>query len=511
MKKNNKKILTVLVCLAIVMITFAGFYISKRNKANQYLNETMERIDECKYQIIWNDEFFKKIKEIKNEYKLRTNKQINNLADELNNELDNKTCIKEEFIQLGSNEIDEEVNNLIGSSKDYGVGKLFIYTEYNFGKKLEKPMDYVDCTIYAYNLSDKMIIDNESKIKVRGNSTSTLAKKPYNIKFSEKVDLYGFGESKKWSLLADAMDPTMLRNRVSLDFAREMELEYTSNCEYVELWLDGEYLGNYLLTESVETGKNRVDIDVDNGDFLFEYESSRVEEDVSYVSTKHGWRFAMSDPEEPDEETYKYLNNKIQELEDAVYSNNYEDVCKIVDIDSFAKLYILNEFNKTVDFGFSSVNFYYKGNKFYAGPAWDFDLSAGNAQIGNYIDYWFRVDNNNKTVFNSYEDLWCSNNLIYKQLLQYPEFKAKVKETFSKYSNYIENIYNEGGIIDTLLDNYGELINNNYSSIDSNGAGWNYIYAINLKPFNTYEENVQYLKSWQKDRYEYLKGIFEKY
>ena len=99
------------------------------------------------------------------------------------------------------------------------------------------------------------IDDGEATVKVRGNSTSSGAKKPYNIKLSSKKDVLGMGRAKKWCLLANLYDKTMLRNKLSYDFAAEIGMDYVSSCEFAELYLNGVYRGCYLLTEAVEIGE----------------------------------------------------------------------------------------------------------------------------------------------------------------------------------------------------------------------------------------------------------------
>ena len=87
------------------------------------------------------------------------------------------------------------------------------------------------------------INDSESTVKVRGNSTSSGAKKPYNIKLSAKKDVLEMGRAKKWCLLANMYDKTMLRNKLSYDFAAEIGMDFVSSSEFVELYLNGEYRG----------------------------------------------------------------------------------------------------------------------------------------------------------------------------------------------------------------------------------------------------------------------------
>lgn len=107
-------------------------------------------------------------------------------------------------------------------------------------------------------------MSDSAQIKVRGNTTALywMQKKPFTIKFSSKKNVLGMGSGKKWALIANLFDPTLLRNYVAFDTAQKMGIEYTSNQRFVELWLDGSYRGCYTLYEPVQQGVDRVDIDI---------------------------------------------------------------------------------------------------------------------------------------------------------------------------------------------------------------------------------------------------------
>ena len=143
---------------------------------------------------------------------------------------------------------------------------------------LGKQDRYIACTVGMKDAQGTPLIEGvlDASIKVRGNTTSKADKKPYTIKFATKQNLLGMGKAKKYCLIANAYDPTLMRNYIALKLAKELGLEYTSECEFVDLYLDGEYWGNYLLVEPVEEGSNRVDIDVTKGEFMIEYEKERV-------------------------------------------------------------------------------------------------------------------------------------------------------------------------------------------------------------------------------------------
>ena len=104
-------------------------------------------------------------------------------------------------------------------------------------------------------------LDSELKqIKGRGNSSWALEKKPYNIKFDKKTNLFGMGKAKKWCLLASHHDKSLLKNKIAYTLADRLGLDFVSKTQHIDLYANGEYLGNYIVAESVEIGENRVDI-----------------------------------------------------------------------------------------------------------------------------------------------------------------------------------------------------------------------------------------------------------
>lgn len=476
MKKYRKYI--VIACIVVLIGFVYSFLLNRyKNNVNAVINDVVSGHTDY-----YNDEFIKEIEDYQSNGSSINLFYVYQKSKFLNSALNSGTCYK--------------TNNITPS--------IYIYTYDNSGLFLEKQTGYVDCQIVYIDKDCNPIFDYESKIKVRGNSTSVLDKKPYTIKFSEKRDLIDAGEAKKWNLLADAYDPTLMRNNTFLSLAEKLELDYTPEHEYVEIYVDQQYLGCYLLTETVETGKNRVNIDIEDKDFFIEFESYRVEEDVFYFTSKHGIRFALKEPEEPTDEQLKYYQNTIDELDKVLFGNNYEELCKYFDVDSFAKLYLINEFAKTRDFVNSSVNFYYKDGKMYAGPVWDFDLSAGNSDAFKGSKYWDYLDGEEV----SYLSYYCRKlNPIFKQLFTFKEFNELYLSYFDKYKEDLNSIYKEGGLIDSTIEIYGSIFKRNYSKLEDGGAGWDVSLlqdTLQTIPFKTYEENVDYLKEFLSNRYNWL-------
>ena len=102
---------------------------------------------------------------------------------------------------------------------------------------------------------------NIEDIHCRGNASwEDTDKKSYQIKLTEKKDLLGMGADKQWILLANAFDNTLMRNTLAFDIAQELGVSFTPDSECVDVYANGQYIGNYLLTEKIEIDKERVNI-----------------------------------------------------------------------------------------------------------------------------------------------------------------------------------------------------------------------------------------------------------
>ncbi len=98
------------------------------------------------------------------------------------------------------------------------------------------------------------------EIKGRGNYTWTLAKKPYQIKLDGSKPVLGMGAAKTWILLANYADASLMRNKLAYDLGASLGLHGSPDSRWVDLRINGEYRGNYLITEKVEVKKNRVEL-----------------------------------------------------------------------------------------------------------------------------------------------------------------------------------------------------------------------------------------------------------
>lgn len=383
-------------------------------------------------------------------------------------------------------------------------------------------------------------VSNSGTVNVRGNSTSLADKKAYNLKFDSSINPFGMGTAKKWSLLANIFDKTMIRNYMGLNFQRYLESTqtpfennvskaFTSNCKNVDLYVDGKYLGTYLLTESVEVGADRVNIDTSyydkttddvkadstpttvtiNGteyklyDALLELANdSRLDTDAYYFKTSVlGQQFGLNDTvcstdiagnalnpnltgNSADAVKPQFVNDiksYLEGFETVINSTSYEtsdaqfeDMKKFIDVDSFVDFYITSEYFMTKDIGFSSTRFYIKDGKLYAGPLWDLDLSSGNID-----DHENAEDFRSKNSFKWFEVLMKNKNFYNKVVARYKELLPKIK-----------SLYADNGEVDTLVSEIAKSVKTNYENAynykrattdDERNVGWGYSWLYGIK------------------------------
>lgn len=379
--------------------------------------------------------------------------------------------------------------------------QVYITTDETIGRD-----DYVDCVITIHDPTGVYtdVYDPESSIKVRGNSTSSGAKKPYNIKFDSKVELLGLGKGKKWCLLSNMYDKTQFRNKLAFDFALEVGISYTSSSCFAEVYLNGEYCGLYQIAEPVDVGSTMVDIDTENGDYLMEVEPYRgYAETYGVIGPQTGIILAFNDPDEPTAEQQKWMKVFIANVELALLSNDYEEVKKYVDVESFAQNYVVQELFKNVDYVQSSTRYYIKDGKLYEGPVWDFDLSTGNCSSSYYPAY-----NNVNTSGLSYEGIYCVT-LFNQYLFRYDEFKALALEKYLEFQPQIINLYEDNELgkckIDVFFEKYAD-------AVAKNNELWSTKTASNIfehAPVDgTYEGEINYLKDWLKNRNEFILNYY---
>lgn len=319
-----------------------------------------------------------------------------------------------------------------GVNKNYTIG-IYIFTGlpiFNIttsGPVVSKD-DYVtgSLKVNTNGLFEQPTNDIALQIKGRGNSTWDMPKKPYRLKFNSKAKLLGLASAKNWVLLANYSDKTLMRNYIADGVAQSLNGDFTPHGIFVEVTMNGTYVGTYLLTEQVEVNADRVNITEmkagDNsgaaltGGYLLELDQ-RQEDPYRFI-TNGNLPFTIKSPDVPSTEQMDYIKGYIQDTENAIFAANFADpvngYAKYINSDSFINWFLVNELFKNQDAANFSSMYYYKdrNGKLGMGPAWDFDLAAGNV---NYSDATRPTG------------WWVRTGPWFNRLFQDPAFAAKVK------------------------------------------------------------------------------------
>ena len=278
-----------------------------------------------------------------------------------------------------------------------GGSKETVYTETKIA---------IDDPNNVYDYTTPVVDGKETgEIKGRGNYTWTLAKKPYQFKLDGSKDVLGMGAAKTWILLANHADASLMRNKVAYDLAADLGLHGSPASRWVDLRINGQYRGNYLLTEKVEVKKNRVELANDSG-VLVELDrrgdgsqAGYPAEDYWFRSSTSSSTFTLKDAKSgvPDPDDGESMNDAefaatkvgwddmkatLNSLDALLYAStpNWTEIEKIIDVESFVKYYFVFELAENPEIVSSSVYFYKDGpgTKLFAGPAWDFDSALAN-------------------------------------------------------------------------------------------------------------------------------------
>jgi len=380
---------------------------------------------------------------------------------------------------------------IIPEKKDwYGLPVIEIKTDN--AEKIVNRETYLEGVIKITNGSEEATELNFLEIKGRGNSTWNFPKRPYQIRFSQKQKVLGMPKGKKWLLLANYTDKTMLRNEVGFELGRISQLDWTPDSRFADLYINEEYLGTYQVTQKVEESSNRVDIGDDG--FLLEVDQlDRLDEDDVYFKTVE-YLFNIKEPSVvKGDEKYSFIASYLIEFENVLHGENFKDPIhgynKYIDVDALIDWYLINEIARNNDAVFHSSVFMtlIPGEKLKLGPIWDFDISFGN------IDY-----NGNENT----DGFWIKNETWFDRLFQDPVFVEKVKSRF-KFFYQNRDIIFQG--ITTNAERLNDSQTKNYEKWKTLGIYvWpNYVY------FDTYKEEVDYLKEWLEDRLDWLDQAFK--
>lgn len=292
-------------------------------------------------------------------------------------------------------------------------------------------------SITIYNPDGSINYESEQlQIRGRGNSTWSYPKKPYALKLEKKAEILGMPKHKRWVLLANWMDKTLLRNEFAFEIARHTGLAWTPRGLFVEVILNGDHIGNYYLCEQIKIDKNRVNIkemtaediegDALTGGYLMELDVN-YDEVNKFKSAIRNMPYMFKNPDEEvlQPAQLKYFQDYINQMETWLYAANWlekREYADCMDLGSFADWWFVYELSMNGEPGHPKSSYVHKDRlgKLTAGPVWDFDW-------GTFMP----------SATKSYR---IKSAIYYKQLFNDPQFVALVKERWNQYLPAFESI-----------------------------------------------------------------------
>lgn len=388
-----------------------------------------------------------------------------------------------------------------------------VYITTDGGKSVESDWRTVDCTISLDNIEKRYLVTEETAtIKCRGNASMGWPKKSYTIKLTEGQKLGGLGEgkSKNWVLVSNHCDQSLLRNHAAFWLQRNMDgIEWAPDCRPVDVYLNGDYRGNYMLIEKVTVNEDRVNIQnpktdpSPEADFMIEldnYANKAGEKGIVWFTAK-SFPYEIRGEDNLTAERCEYIDQWVTNAYVTACDGTEEEIRAVLDIDSLVDVYLVEEIMKNIDCGWSSFFLYRKDGKLYFGPGWDFDLAAGNDG---------RLDNG------SYENIYAGDGR-YGFSQQNPWFlRLMEKDWFRKLAaeRFLE--LEESGLFERLFAELDRTYGICKDSFDHNFEKWPIFgQTINQEPhhirqLNSAEEHFSYLKEWLGNRIAWLHDEFSK-
>ena len=331
-----------------------------------------------------------------------------------------------------------------------------------------------NCAMKMVDAGGETLYETEAlNIRGRGNSTWGYPKRPYALKLPKKANLAGSGKFKRWVLLANWMDRTLLRNEVAFEAARRTSLDWTPAGRFVELYLNGAHQGNYWLGDQVKMESGRVP-----GDVLLEMDTY-YDADYRFWSNwgykpntgDYGLPIGVKYPDEEDmtDALFADIKNRVSRVEKSLYVGS-EDFHNLLDLNSFADWYLVHELSWNVEPNHpKSCYFHFQGEKMIAGPVWDFD--------------WY-------TFVPGEQGLGLPRSIYFGVLLQDAAFVALLKERWSLLKPAFSSLT-------SYIDEKAEEIR---ASEALNAVLWPYTYDVNGDCSLSFSQAVARMKSALRER-----------
>lgn len=369
-------------------------------------------------------------------------------------------------------------------------------------------------------------------LKGRGNGTWDFPKKPYALKLDEKAKILGMHKHKRWILLANYKDRTLLRNDVCLWISKQTNLPYTVSGQFVELVWNGKHMGNYYLCEQIRIDNHRIDIHEPNleepekgGYFMridafLGYSDPKWADkgtDLGFWSTRYNVPYIFKDPDEDEEgnmlttssPAYTYMYNYVKNMETAIYKlksdknssdwKQYLDPYTAVDFALIQEMTMNHDAYNTWPKNGPKSTYMYKDSAgvMCFGPMWDYDYHTftlyGDFEYGNTT--WNSTENQRLYQWEIMKMTNKNGTYYFSDLKRNPKFKALLIERW----NTLKEVWKEG--FEDYVDEVAEKIR---VSETYNKQLWGYPSRENGDWQLTFDQAIEALKTAFNKRWTWI-------
>ena len=327
----------------------------------------------------------------------------------------------------------------------YRVAQMDITVDGNMAITSKEKADYRGCTIKIE--SDTAVWNYEGRGRIRGRGNSTwewYPKKPYRIKLDEKASILGLDEEKDWVLLANYRDPTHLMNTFVFEMGAGLGIPYPNHSRFVELTINGDYKGLYQLTEQVEQGKNRVNIDKNEGLLIALDVDDGPQE--SPGAGDNFWSKVYRMPVCVKSGPYDSAREELATLETIIQSHSYEKLAKVMNIPVMIDYLLIQEYIYNVEVAAPRSIFLYRdvNGLWTYGPLWDFDagydfdwsqMYTGHKFFSDYRETVLGTDparhiSNYDYTSSFFTDMWKSKQFVSEVKARWKQMMPRIMAEF---------------------------------------------------------------------------------